>query len=439
VLPPDEGAVFSPLFHRAVDEHRPEARWLRGGFWRNFQVRYREVNDLHKQMLRTSAKVDAMALGPRRDLALDHLYRGQSNDCYWHGLFGGVYISHMRLATFGHLIAAEDLADSEAGVDRESRLVDLDFDGRDEVLFLHPGQVVAVDLDEGAGIGSWDIRAGRHALTAVMRRRPESYHAKLRAAALEPARKPKTSVESIHEIVRAKEADLGDHLVYDAYERRSWLVRCLPTDATAADVEAGRTQELGDFVERPFLLTSLDKNRVVVTRDGWMETASGRAPLRVEKRLTLAGGRGDPELEVSVVVENFSESTIEFRLGVEFAITMLGGGGNPAAWWLVGDERMAHDGAGIASGVSAVAQGNDDLGVRVDTSIDRPVDAWWSPIDTISNSESGFERVYQGSSLLLSVPVSIASGGRESMAITSVVTASKDRAAGEATAAVSRA
>ena len=27
--------------------------------------------------------------GPTRDRALDHLYQGQSNDCYWHGLFGG--------------------------------------------------------------------------------------------------------------------------------------------------------------------------------------------------------------------------------------------------------------------------------------------------------------------------------------------------------------
>ena len=83
-----------------------------GRSWRNYQVKYREVNDLHKQMLRTSAKVDAMAAGPARDRALDHLYQGQSNDCYWHGLFGGVYISHMRLATYEHLIAAEDLAET---------------------------------------------------------------------------------------------------------------------------------------------------------------------------------------------------------------------------------------------------------------------------------------------------------------------------------------
>src|SRR5512135_448561 len=114
-LPADESVVFSEVLHRAIAERRPEARWLRGASWRNFQVKYREINDLHKQMLRTSAKVDAMPAGPAREAAIDHLYRGQSNDCYWHGLFGGIYISHMRLATYEHLIAAEDAADLVRG------------------------------------------------------------------------------------------------------------------------------------------------------------------------------------------------------------------------------------------------------------------------------------------------------------------------------------
>ncbi|TMC66341.1 MAG: DUF1925 domain-containing protein, partial [Chloroflexi bacterium] len=175
-LPADEAAVFAQVVHDAIAEHRPEARWLRGGFWRNFQVKYREINDLHKQMLRTSAKVAAMTRG-LRESAADHLYRGQSNDCYWHGLFGGIYISHMRLATFEHLIAAEDLADAAAGTVETAELTDVDLDGRDEVLLTHPGQVVAVKVDEGAGVGSWDLRAPRHALTAVLRRRPEAYHA----------------------------------------------------------------------------------------------------------------------------------------------------------------------------------------------------------------------------------------------------------------------
>ncbi len=59
-------------------------------------------------------------------------------------------------------------------------LVDLDLDGTDEVLLVGDGQIVAVKLDEGAGIGRWDLRAARHPLAAVMRRRPEAYHEKLR-------------------------------------------------------------------------------------------------------------------------------------------------------------------------------------------------------------------------------------------------------------------
>ena len=88
-LPPDERLLFHASSSDAKDRDLPEARWLRGAFWRNFQVKYREINDLHKQMLRTSGAVDAMAAGPERARALDHLYHGQSNDCYWHGLFGG--------------------------------------------------------------------------------------------------------------------------------------------------------------------------------------------------------------------------------------------------------------------------------------------------------------------------------------------------------------
>src|SRR5206468_1871109 len=156
------------------------ARWLRRPFWRNFQVKYREINDLHKQMLRISDKVAAIPAGAAREAALDHLYRGQSNDCYWHGLFGGIYIAHMRAATLAHLIAAEDAADRALGIEAGGEVRDLDLDGRDEVRLATHGQVVTLELDEGGGIGAWDVRAARHAPTGVMRRRPEAYHETLR-------------------------------------------------------------------------------------------------------------------------------------------------------------------------------------------------------------------------------------------------------------------
>ena len=106
---------------------------------------------------------------------------------------------------------------------------------------------------------------------------------------------------------------------------------------------------------------------------------------------------------------------------------MLGGGGNPSAWWDVRGERTAHDAGGTATDLSTIAQGNDYVGVSVTTTTSA-ADAWWAPIDTISNSENGFERMYQGSALLLSWPVHLAQGERWTRTIGHVVATTRDRA-----------
>jgi 4-alpha-glucanotransferase len=445
-LPADEGLVYTELLHRAVAERRPEARWLRGGFWRNFQVKYREINDLHKQMLRTSAKVAAMPAGPIREAAMDHLHRGQSNDCYWHGLFGGIYISHMRLATYEHLIAAEDLADSALVTERVGELRDLDLDGILDAQLAGPGQVVAVKLNEGAGIGSWDIRASRHALAAVMRRRPEAYHETLRAHEAGEARdgapaggsdsgtvtgvasgsseSPHPGADespgegdgrdgpaSIHDIVNVKEPGLASRLHYDDYERRSGLVRFLAPTTGPTTFANGQAVELGDLRDGAFTVVSISPERLVARRDGTVLHVDGSLqPVTVTKTIELSGGRLDPALGLEVEILNTGSTPIEARLGIEWAFHLLGGGGNPAAWYEVGGTRTAHDADGQAEAVERLAAGNDWVGVTVETAVSPPADAWWSSIDTISNSEGGFERVYQGSALLLSWPVRIEPG-----------------------------
>ena len=433
-LPADESLVFSELLHRAQDEGRPEARWLRGAFWRNFQVKYREINDLHKQMLRVSEAVALMPDGPARELAIDHLYQGQSNDCYWHGLFGGIYISHMRLATYEHLIAAEDLAETATDTLVAAQCRDLDMDGVDEVRLADRGQVVTVDLDGGGGIGGWDIRPVRHALAAVMRRRPEAYHETLRRFEAAAARVGGgeagdggvgggTAPASIHGIVRVKEPGLVERLVYDRYERRSGLIRALGQDVTPDDWAQARAADLGDAVDGAFALVELSSGRLVTRRDATIAGAS----VRVTRTLTLGGDRRAPTLALAVELEHRDGPAFDARIGLEWSTTMLGGGGNPAAWWDVAGERTGHDVAGTASAITSMAQGNDHIGLSVTTTTDEPADAWWAPIETISNSENGFERIYQGSGLLVSWPLHLAPGERWSRTVRHVVDTARDR------------
>ena len=442
-LPPDESRVFTSLLHAAEAAGRPEARYLRGGFWRNFQIKYREVNDLHKQMLRTSAKVHAMPSGPARSAALDHLFQGQSNDCYWHGLFGGIYISHMRLATYEHLVAAEDAADRAARTAGAAPgpdgvvAADVDFDGIDELVLSTPGQVVVVKPSEGAGIGSWDVRAVRHALGAVLRRRPEASHATLvqheRALAEQKdGADTGASVGSIHDRVAMKESGLASLLNYDDYERRSGLVHVLPAGTTPDAFARAEIDELADVVDQPYRVLEAEATsgggHVRVERHGSARMPAGPVPIRVEKRIEVGGDRRGPTLTLDVTLDNLGDAPVRGLLAVEWATTMLGGGSNPAAYYVLDGERITHDRADRRAGLATLHSGNDYVGLDVATTATPPTDAWISPIETVSNSEAGFERVYQGSALVLTWPLDLAPGARMSVRVEHVVSTSRDRA-----------
>jgi len=445
-LPADEALRYGEVLRQDLAAGRPEARWMRGGFWRNFQVKYREVNDLHKQMLRTSAKVAAMAPGPARSAALDHLYRGQSNDCYWHGLFGGVYLSHMRLATDGHLIAAEDAADAAArargvAVDGATR-TDVDLDGVDELLLTSPGQVVTIKPTEGAGIGAWDIRAVRHALTSVLRRRPEAYHARLiaseatheRADAAMPEQEA-TAAASIHDRVDVSAPGLVAHLHYDAYERRSGLVHLLPPGTAPVDFMAGSAAALGDFVSDPFILERLTAEEVVLRRLGHLAQGDAVRPLEVGKAFRLDGQRRNPGLHLAVTVRNPGADPIETLLAVEWSLTLLGGGGNPAAWYRVAGQDRPFDSTGTADGVDRIEAGNRDVGLVLATRLEPAATVWWSSIETISLSEEGFERLHQGSSLTFVWPLRLIAGAAATFTMATTLSTALDRADTERTAA----
>ncbi|MDA8203687.1 MAG: DUF1926 domain-containing protein [Chloroflexi bacterium] len=575
-LPPEDSNVFTALIKRATDGNLPERRFLRGGFWRNFQARYREINDLHKQMLRASAKVDAMRAGPAKEAARDHLFRGQSNDCYWHGLFGGIYIVHMRLATSAHLIAAEDLADATAepagtaeaegtaatatagtaarastaeagetaealgvpmaiaspaivgsaaleaqviaeqltvvaggrmdgtpvgagasdadaagtqrhtdageatgeGVRRESgslvparrvpldlatapargsTLLDADMDGIPEAYLAGRGQVVIVDVAEGATIATWDLRATRLALASVVRRRPEAYHATLvaheRAAELRAGTAAGTAAgaaeattggapKTIHDVVAAKEPGLSSRLIYDRHERRSALLHIVPVGSDAEAFRRQTVEELADTVDDPYRVVRLADGELVAER----AAHAARQLIVARKTLRIAGDRLDPSLSLDVEVGHHGDVPLDAELVLEWNIDLAGGGHNPAAWYEVpaaeptgaspasgagGARRFPHDSMEHPGRLARFAFANTAEGARIDATLDPAADVSWYPVETVSNSESGFERQYQGSSLLLTWPLRLAPGATAACRVRFDVTSSRDHRAQE--------
>jgi 4-alpha-glucanotransferase len=110
---------------------------------------------------------------------------------------------------------------------------------------------------------------------------------------------------------------------------------------------------------------------------------------------------------------------------------MLGGGGNPAAYYLLDGERVPHDAVGSRAALRELRSGNDYVGLDVATRVEPAAETWISPIDTVSNSEAGFERVYQGSALVFAWPLVLPAGVATTVRIEHTVTTSRDRAVEE--------
>jgi hypothetical protein len=155
------------------------------------------------------------------------------------------------------------------------------------------------------------------------------------------------------------------------------------------------------------------------------------SPLRVRKTLTFGADRRTPTLDLAVEVTNVGDGSISALLGVEWGLNMLGGGGNPSAWYAVEGDRARFDAARTAPVAHHVSMGNTYIGIELESRPQPPAAAWWSSIETISVSESGFEGNHQGGCLLWVWPLDLAPGTSMSVSVQMLVRTFTDRAEDE--------
>lgn len=424
-LPSHAAARLPALKHELEHQGRTDILpFLRGGFWRHFMVKYPEINTLHKTMLRVSRRVWRMWPGPRRDAALDHLWQAQCNCPYWHGVFGGVYLGHIRSANYAHLIAAERIADASRGKRRwvEAHIADLDADGRPEILVRSDAQVLSIDPAEGGSVVTWDVRAAGVNLVNVMTRRAEGYHESLRQAIArgEAVLYRPDETESIHTTkVRVKEWGLERHLTVDWYRRSSFLDHFLAPGGTPGAFARGEIRELGDFVNQPYDATNepaqglpVSERRatgytaVRLAREGHVWIGGVHAPVSVEKTLVIPAGRDG--LEVSYRVWNRSSMT----LVADFAVETNWGTMGPDATVMVGADAFRVGGARQIPDAAAFTLRDEGwrLAVAASVASPHPPGLWVVPIEVVSASEAGFERTFQGASLVMVWPLRLAPG-----------------------------
>ncbi len=360
-------------------------RLLRGGIWRSFMVKYPEANHIHKRMFIVSGKVHrACAVNKKKGReALTELWKGQCNDAYWHGIFGGLYLPHLRSALYRHLIRAESRA---AAVLKEYPVIDrcdFDHDGYEDIV-ISTKQFTVTASEMGGCLTELSLCRQAVNICDTLSRRPEAYHAKITHASSPSEQEIKT----IHDRLSVKEEYLADYLIYDDYRRSSLIDHFFPASTGISDLASGGHKELGDFVSGPYALNYTRKGNDVIlsfSRDG---IVLGNR-VKIKKTIGLAGNE--------IHVEYLIDGTFSGLFAVEMNMSLLG---SPLSAIRAQDKKLTMRSTAEYNSIREFGLRDSYLNLAVDFQFGEDIRLWHYPVETVSLSEEGVERLYQGTAFL---------------------------------------
>ncbi len=341
-LPPAAARRLAQLEHDLGEARLagPEGALVRGAHWRNFLVKYPEANRMHKKALALSTLCRARGDPSPARRAIG---RAQCNDAYWHGVFGGLYLPHLRAAIWRNLALAE--GELRRGEEIVVEQLDLDGDGAVE-LWIHSGAFSAlVSPQRGGAIEEYTILERGINYADVLTRRRESYHEPAPGRAGGEATPTTDGTPSIHELEQMVRLQRLPPI--DPCDRALFVDRVLAGDVTLDHYSGGGFESVACWAGAVFQ-ASLEQSAhavEVVLRPGPMPAGL------LEKRIRL---------------DHAGELSVRYRW-------------DPAAF-----------------PPDALFCPEISVSPEVELDLTPAAEVWKFPIATVSRSERGFEETVQG-------------------------------------------
>ncbi len=332
-------------------------KFIKGEDFRNFFIRYPRLNFMHKRMLSVSKRVNSSLNFAENEAVFLNLWKAQTNCVYWHGLFGGFYLPHLRKACYDYLIKAETYLDDQIGqkIFRE----DIDCDGYKEVIVRSSGQIY-VFSQKGATLDEWSLKSIPLNLINTVERVKEDYHK------------------------NAEDGELSKYLIYDNYKKTALLDHILKKDLTLDEFKKQKGVESLAGVPYSYLGESKkDKSFQFGYQDKGLsfeksiniEEETLKVDYRFDKKNTLNNSHFGIECNLSLsglnslIIENLGETVI--NLG-----------------------QAQHIGC-----ISSLVIFDKKYGLRLRFDFNQ-AKVYTNPIYTLSSSESGQDLLFQQLSLL---------------------------------------
>ncbi|MDB2687225.1 DUF1926 domain-containing protein, partial [Mariniblastus sp.] len=197
---------------------------------------------------------------------------------------------------------------------------------------------------------------------------------------------------SIHDRVVFKHADLDKQIFYDSRMPNSLVDHFWDEEVDVQSIERCEAMERGDFADGEYAATirsNPDRVQVLLTKEG---NAWG-VPLTIKKGVTL--NEGSDVLEIAYMIEGLPTDRT-FHFGVDFNFAGMPDGQDDRYYSDSKGEKLGQLGSTLdLKEVQGISVTDQWLGISVELESDRPGGLYAYPIQTVSQSESGFELVHQ--------------------------------------------
>lgn len=225
-LPVESANAYADLIQQAQSSgwYEHKKAFIRGGIWKNFFSRYPESNWMHKRMLGLSGRLASLPANQQTKEMQQKLYQSQANDAYWHGLFGGLYLPHLRRAIYCNIVELEALLDT-CNPRPAYFTEDTDLDGVEEA-FLQNGIIQAVlKLDSTASICELDAYLLKHNFGDTLRCQAEHYHQKIQPGEHNLPNHDVSGIASAHDRIKFKDEINTTDIVADDHPQGIFVDR----------------------------------------------------------------------------------------------------------------------------------------------------------------------------------------------------------------------
>ena len=354
--------------------------FVKGSIWQNFLVKYSQANIMHKRMLFCRAKIESTEKSlPGSSSGLftkiwENLLISQSNDPYWHGLFGGIYYRFLRHSTHKHIILAEFYLDklrSKMGLEEfGGSIQDILLDGQPDGVLESKYLSCFISSLFGGTVFALNMKENGYNFLNTLTRQSESYHT--------------NEVKNVQ----------------DRFEKWSFQDHFLTTKVSGDSLLKDTYEDLGNFANQAYKIIQNPDKSITLTRSGVIFLKNP-----IDAHITKKYQLKDSTLFIDYTID-FSDDIEKDFLFFSPEINVVGASHPYETFGFINHSLIDLETTHMFSKCQTFEMRDSNEGASFLLNFMNPVDCVIFPLFSTFKSEIGVEQIYQGTSIFPKINIS---------------------------------